>query len=101
MAWAHHALGRVGFGERDLARGTVDFERSIALFEELGDAGGIAYSLFFWGCLLRDSGDRARARALHAESLARARQVDDAWLLAFALSINGNQAWLAGDFVRG
>ncbi|MBV9603041.1 MAG: AAA family ATPase [Chloroflexi bacterium] len=99
-AWAHHTLGRVGFGERDLVRGTCDFERSIALFEEVGDVGGIAYSLFHWGCLLREAGDRPRARALHAESLVRARQVDDAWLLSFALSINGNQAWLADDFVR-
>jgi non-specific serine/threonine protein kinase len=100
IAWAHHALGRVRFGERDVAHGTVDFERSITLFEELGDVGGIGYSLFFWGCLLRETGDRRRAAALHAESLVRARQVDDAWLLSFALSINGNQAWLSGDFVQ-
>jgi non-specific serine/threonine protein kinase len=100
IAWAHHTLGRVGFGERDLERGTADFERSNELFRALGDMGGTAYSLFFWGCLARETGDQQHARALHAECLARARQVEDAWLLSFALSINGNQAWLVGHFAR-
>ena len=95
MRWAAWGSGSVTWRAEP-----SDFERSIALFEELGDAGGIAYSLFLLGLPSARGWRAPTGKALHAESLLRARQVDDAWLLSFALSINGNQAWLAGEFVR-
>jgi DNA-binding CsgD family transcriptional regulator len=49
----------------------------------------------------RERGQLDRAIALHAESLARARKGQDAWILAFVLTMGGNLAWLAGDFQRG
>jgi ATP/maltotriose-dependent transcriptional regulator MalT len=101
IAWAWHGLGRVAYGQRDAERANAAFEHSLTWFQEAGDVGGSAYSLFFQACLARDGGEHARAIALNEQSLARARAAEDAWILAFALYISANLAWLADDLERG
>ena len=76
-------------------------EESLALFRELGNIEGIAFSLDGLAVLLiLSQGDQATGRALLEESLALCREVGHKEGIARALGLLGQVALLQGDAVK-
>lgn len=97
----------VACGAGCVALSCGDSDRSIALLEsarslshDLGDVRGEAWSANNLGLTLADDGRLDEAEALHEQSLALARQVDDRWLIA-SVSLNlGNIAYFRQEWDR-
>jgi predicted ATPase/class 3 adenylate cyclase len=70
-------------GDRIAARPAL--EESVALFRQLGDNQGLAYSLSRLGDAVYREGSYDLARFLHEESLALCRELGDKWGMADAL----------------
>jgi DNA-binding CsgD family transcriptional regulator/tetratricopeptide (TPR) repeat protein len=82
----------------DYAYARTRFEESLALWEELEDQHGIAFTL---ACLARQAdmlGERALARSLAEASLDRYRKLGDSWGTAFALKLLGAVHKNMGDY---
>ena len=50
-------------------------QAALAIKREVGDRANLAWSLTYLADLMRQEGDRAKARSLHEESLARRRDL--------------------------
>src|SRR6266487_2431878 len=76
-AKALFAAAHLAFVQSDYARTEVLCEGSLALYRELGDQYGIAYSLYWLGNVAWVRGNTTAARSLIEEALALFREVDD------------------------
>jgi predicted ATPase/DNA-binding CsgD family transcriptional regulator len=83
-------------GNFTLARSCL--EESLALWRELGDRQGCAYTLARLGIVLKLQGDLVVAHGLLEESVALFRQGGDKWGLALALFGLGGTVSSEGDF---
>ncbi|GAC1350566.1 MAG: hypothetical protein NVSMB27_34260 [Ktedonobacteraceae bacterium] len=62
-------------------------QQSLALFQEIGDQSGIAFSLYLQGVVLWNRGDSAGGRSLIEEALVLFRKIDDKDQTAWSLSL--------------
>lgn len=76
------------------------YEESLALYRELGDKQGIAYSLSNWGIALLDNGEYKRAAAALGEGLELLRELGDKWGVANSLNVLADVATEEGDYGR-
>jgi hypothetical protein len=70
VASAHSYLAFVSWLQRDFARATGEASTALAMFRELGDVEGAAWSLISLGTVARYQGEAERAAALLADSRA-------------------------------
>lgn len=73
---------------------------SLALYRELGDARGMAWSLYWLGDATQDRSNYARARALYEEALTLFRQVGDQEGSGYTLAALAYGITNQGDFPR-
>jgi predicted ATPase/class 3 adenylate cyclase len=78
----------------DPATATLRSKEALALHRELGDAWGVAYSVFSLGMDATEQADWATARPLFEESLARFRELGDGH---YALVAADGVAWTSGE----
>jgi non-specific serine/threonine protein kinase len=71
---------------RDVRQGQQHFEAALAIWEQLGDAAGVARTLASLGFLLQSVGDHRRAMVYLDRSLALARESTDTVVLARILT---------------
>lgn len=96
-AKALHGAGVLTWSQSDYARATALFGESLALWQELGDKGGMARALNSLGVLASDQGDYARAQSFYEQSLALQRVLGDTAGVAAALTNLGLLALERGD----
>jgi DNA-binding CsgD family transcriptional regulator/tetratricopeptide (TPR) repeat protein len=94
------AAARVAFGQSDYAQAEVLCERSLALCRELGDAGGIAYTLYLLGKIATQRGSLATGRLLLEESLALYRKVGDKENVAYDLYELADTVRIQSEYAR-
>jgi tetratricopeptide (TPR) repeat protein len=99
-------VGKFARLDGDHAAAQTAFEKSLALFRELGDNNGIAESLHYladFAMLQRDEGAMlslyATARSFYDESLAVLRELGDLWKIALTLTELGEMARVEGDYI--
>ncbi len=68
------------------------FKQSAALFQEIGQPTGQAYSSIYWGHCEWDAGNSARAHELWDSCLKHFHQVNDSWGIAWTLAYLGRAA---------
>ncbi len=96
--WLGQLTERLG----DLEAARTHWEKSAALYRQLGDKQGTGRALSLLGnSVWRDTGDAAAGLALVDESLALAREVGDKWGLAFSHLMMGTWAFGTGDTSSG
>jgi predicted ATPase/DNA-binding SARP family transcriptional activator len=79
----------------------VDFHlRASALYEQLGDRRGLAWSSNNLALAFANQGVLDRAAELHERSLEIAHEIDDQWLVASSLINLANVAFFEGDYDR-
>jgi predicted ATPase len=93
-------LGEVARHRGDYERATKRFEEGLALYREVGDRRGIAWSLGSLANASGDQGDNERAQQLYEEGLALSRELGGAELLGAFLSSLGYEYLLEGDYER-
>ena len=84
--------GRLAWFQGELRRGNALLEESLALYRDLGDDAGTAFTLLVLGRIAVSQGDRKRGAALAKESLALFRQQGNEWGIARALIVLGDVA---------
>ncbi|TMD56258.1 MAG: tetratricopeptide repeat protein, partial [Chloroflexi bacterium] len=92
------AASNLTFVQSDYERAKVLSEESLALYRELEDRHGIAYSLYRLGNVAWVRGDTAAARSLIGEALALFREVDDKEYIAYSLFSLGLFASSQGEY---
>src|SRR5437763_17100 len=92
------AASNLIFVQSDYERAKVLSEESLALYRELEDRHGIAYSLYRLGNVAWVRGDTAAARSLIGEALALFREVDDKEYIAYSLFSLGLFASSQGEY---
>jgi len=101
MALTHLGGLRVQAGE--YADAVSPLAESLALLRGIGDARGVAFTLFRLGIVVRHGGDWARARALFEESLALSQGHGEQWgiVRALPLVLLGTALLDRGDYQEG
>ena len=97
------ALERAGFlayTQDDLEQAVVLGEQALALYQELHDSRGVAYTRNHLALIARARGDWRRAMELHAASLPVLQQVGDCWGSAWTLRSLGLAVTNLGDYPR-
>jgi len=84
-AKALEAAARLALVQGDYQQGEVQCEESLALYQELQDTTGMAFSLYLLGIVAWRKGNSASARKLSEEALALSRAVNDRELAASSL----------------
>ena len=84
-AKALKAVARLALVQGDYQRGEVQCEESLALFRELGDTTGEAFSLYLLGIVAWRKGNSTIARELSEEALLLSKSVNDRELVASSL----------------
>src|SRR5205823_4097642 len=74
------------------ARARSLYAECLAIFQELGDQTGVAWSMNYQGDVARDQGDSAAARTLYEQGLAIFRELGDRWGIAGTLADLGSLA---------
>jgi predicted ATPase/class 3 adenylate cyclase/Tfp pilus assembly protein PilF len=99
-AWAQALAGAGGlaWAQGEYAWARAYYQDGLSLFRELGDRGGIAYTLNSLGMVLLDQGEYARAYRSFTESLALFRELHDKRGIARALNNLGLLARDQGDY---
>jgi predicted ATPase len=92
--------GRLAWFQGELRRGNLLLEESLALYRELGDDAGTAFTLLVLGRIAVSQGDRKRGAPLVEESLALFRQQGNEWGIARALIVLGDAALFEGEVDR-
>ena len=98
-----HALlgaGVMAFFQGEYDRAEALWRESLALFRELGETTGIAYSYGNLGLVADAQGDYERAVASYEEALALFRQLDDRTYIAYMLHNLGLIAYFQGHHAR-
>lgn len=94
IGWLAHSQG-------DYHEAVDRYEASLVLYRELGDAQGVAHSLFLKGTAIgRATGDYSRRAALQAQALEQARELGDTWQTASFASILGRTLYDLGEVER-
>ena len=93
-------LGEAARHRGDYERATEFFEGGLALYREVGDRRGIAWSLGNLANVSSDRGDYERAVELYEEGLALCRELGGAQPLGDYLSSLGYEFLLQGDYER-
>jgi non-specific serine/threonine protein kinase len=82
----------------DVEQATASYEKALALYRDLDDKSGIAYSLVWLGWMAETQGDYTQARTFAKQSLTLYRELDSKWGVAMALFCLAEVAYLQGDF---
>jgi non-specific serine/threonine protein kinase len=85
LAQARLSAGFLGCWQGEFEAARASLQRSLELFEEMGDRAGAAFSLHGLGFAANGLGDHALAGSLFEKSLRIAREIEDPWLVAFTL----------------
>jgi len=96
-ARASSAAGNLAYLQDDYVEATALLEEGLALFRDLDDRPGIAFSACWLGGTLVARRDLDRAASLAAEALAVARELDDDEYLRLALDLSALAADLRGE----
>jgi predicted ATPase/class 3 adenylate cyclase/uncharacterized protein HemY len=99
-AKALYGLGRVALVQGDYDAAIPPLEESAALFRELDDREGLAYSLADQGWIAAERGEHDQARRLAEESLAVARSAGNRTTTAAALHVLAGTALDERDYRR-
>jgi len=99
-AQAMQAVAYLAFIQGDDVWGETMAEKSLALFQELGDTCGTSVALRQLGGVARRRGDRARAQALYEEALTLGRRAGNKSDIANMLLNLAFMAQLQGDYAR-
>jgi predicted ATPase/DNA-binding XRE family transcriptional regulator len=97
-AKALNAAADLAWNQGDYATSSLLHKASLALWRELGDQTGIAWSLNSLGLVAVDQRDYASARLLFEEALAIRRELSDKWGIAISLIGLGLVAANFGDY---
>jgi predicted ATPase/DNA-binding CsgD family transcriptional regulator len=100
QAKALFTAAHLAFVQSDYERAEALCEESLALYRELGDQRGIAFSLGTLGNIAWVRSDPATARSLLEEALALFREVDDQEYAAYSLFSLGLVASSRGEYAR-
>jgi predicted ATPase len=92
--------GRLAWFQGELRRGNALLEESLALYWDLGDDAGAAFTLLVLGRIAVSQGDRKRGATLVEESLALFRQQGNEWGIARALIVLGDVALFEDEVDR-
>ena len=95
-----HFLGALATTQGDYRAAEHSLQRSLSLYEELGDESGIAASLNALAVAARDRGDYASAQANFERSLACWRLLSDRLAIARCLHNLANVVKVRGDYPR-
>ncbi|HEU5099276.1 MAG TPA: BTAD domain-containing putative transcriptional regulator [Roseiflexaceae bacterium] len=100
-AWAKVLQGSavLAFYLGDHAAARPLFEQSLAIYRQLGERPGIAWTLIYYGWLINDGGDPLVARPLLEESLAICRELGDRQGMGWALARLGLGHVFLGDLL--
>jgi len=82
--------GRLAWFQGEFARVNTLVEKSLALYQDLGDDAGAAFALLVLGCTAVSQGDLLRGTTLVEESLVSFRQQGDTWRIARAFIVLGD-----------
>jgi predicted ATPase/Flp pilus assembly protein TadD len=97
---AHNALGNLLGDIGEYALASREYERALALRQEINDADGVAGTLNNLGIIAMWLGDYERANALHQQSLEIRRSLHDRFGEALSLSNLGDVKLAEGEFSR-
>jgi predicted ATPase/DNA-binding CsgD family transcriptional regulator len=100
QARAMQSAAHLMFMQGDDALGETMAEKSLAFFQELGDAHGIANALRQLGGVARRRGEQARAQVLYEEALTLSRKAGNKPDIASMLLNLAFVAQLQGDYAR-
>ena len=81
----------------EAARASSLYDECLALFRQVGDVAGIAWTLNYQGDVARESNDLTAARSFYEQSLAAFSLSRDGWGIASALSDLAGLSWDQGD----
>jgi predicted ATPase/DNA-binding winged helix-turn-helix (wHTH) protein len=95
-----HFFGALASTQGDYLAAEIALQRSLSLYEELGDDSGIAASLNALAIVARDRGDYASAQANFERSLACWRLLSDRLAIARCLHNLANVVKVLGDYPR-
>ncbi|MCC6170273.1 MAG: tetratricopeptide repeat protein [Caldilineaceae bacterium] len=98
QARALQAAGLAAQMQGDFSYARIRFEQSLALWRELENRWGIAFTLGWLAWVETVPGDPAMARPLAEASVTLFREIGDAWGIAFALETLGAIASKLGDY---
>ena len=96
QAWL--TAGFLGCWQGDFGTARASLEKSLALFEELEERSGIAFSLHGLGFAANGLGEHALAGSLFGQGLKIAREIDDKWLISFTLHFTAIGTSFRGDY---
>ena len=99
-AKALNGAGFLAWRQGEHGRAAALVEEGLALYRQLGDGLGIAFSLNILGLVARRQGDYGRAKELLEESLALWRESGHEWGIALSLNTLGVMARQQGDYGR-
>jgi len=99
-AKALNVAGHLAIIQSDYERAEPLCKESLALYRELEDQPGIAFSLFLLGSVSWTQGNMVAARTLTEEALAISRQIDAMALAANSLFILGLVSSSQGEYAR-
>jgi predicted ATPase/DNA-binding CsgD family transcriptional regulator len=99
-AKALKAAARLALVQGDYQRGEVLCEESLALYRELGNTAGEAFSIYLLGIVAWRKGHSASARELSEKALALSRAVNDRELIASSLYQSAYMAGHQGAYTR-
>ena len=97
------ALAEAGtfvFHQGDYKRAAVFHGEALTLYRELGDEGGVAWSLLCLGAQEVEQGDYERAKPLFEDALALSRKTGDKRTVGYALHNLGEVARYRGEYER-
>jgi predicted ATPase/DNA-binding CsgD family transcriptional regulator len=100
QAKAFIAAANLAYIQSDYDRTETLCKESLALYRELEDQPGIAFSVYLLGNVAWIRGDTTTARSLLVESLALARAVDDEQRAAWSLFVQGLLESSQGEYTR-
>jgi non-specific serine/threonine protein kinase len=99
-AAALNGLGILAFGQGDYRMSAGFLIDGLALYQGLGDHGGIAWSRGCLGVVAGYQGDLERAAALLGESRALFRRLGERWERAWVLACLGEVVVAQGDYAQ-
>ncbi len=97
-AWALNRLGWLAREEGDLETARARLESSLAVYREIDDALGIAWTEITLGEVLSTQGELDAATTILQDGLQRAREQNDAHAIGWALNHLGHVAQLYENF---
>jgi non-specific serine/threonine protein kinase len=92
--------GRLAWFQGELRRGNALLEEGLALYRDLGDDAGAAFTLLVLGRIAVSQGNRKRGAPLVEKGLASFRQQGNEWGMARALIVLGDVALFEGEVDR-